>query len=55
MCNMEWPLEYNATVRVGIDNLLDEDPTFFPETFANDFDPAYRTCSMHYYKRFYKL
>ena len=35
--------DYNATVRVGVDNLLDEDPTFFPETFANDFDPAYRT------------
>lgn len=42
--------EYNATVRVGIDNVLDENPTFFPETFANDFDPAYRTWgSMHYY------
>ena len=35
--------EYDATLRVGLDNLLDEDPTFFPETFANDFDPMYRT------------
>ena len=30
--------EYNATVRIGVDNVLDEDPTYFPETFANDFD-----------------
>ena len=35
--------EYDATLRVGLDNLFDEDPTFFPETFANDFDPMYRT------------
>ena len=42
--------EYNATVRVGVDNLMDENPTFFPESFANDFDPAYRTWgSMHWY------
>ena len=42
--------EYNATVRIGVDNVLDEDPTYFPETFANDFDPAYRTWgSMHWY------
>jgi len=42
--------EYNATVRVGVDNVMDEDPTYFPETFANDFDPAYRTWgSMHWY------
>ena len=42
--------EYNATVRIGVDNVMDEDPTYFPETFANDFDPAYRTWgSMHWY------
>jgi iron complex outermembrane receptor protein len=42
--------EYNATVRVGVDNVMDENPTYFPETFANDFDPAYRTWgSMHWY------
>ena len=35
--------EYDATLRVGLDNVFDEDPTFFPETFANDFDPMYRT------------
>ena len=42
--------KYNATVRVGIDNILDEDPTLFVESFANDFDPAYRTWgSMSWY------
>jgi hypothetical protein len=35
--------DYNAIVRVGIDNILDEDPTLFTDTFANDFDPTYRT------------
>ena len=45
--------QYNAVVRVGVDNVMDEDPTFFPETFANDFDPAYRTWgSMHWYANF---
>ena len=42
--------EYDAVVRIGVDNVMDEDPTFFPDTFANDFDPAYRTWgSMHWY------
>tara|TARA_B100001057_G_scaffold460946_2_gene512504 strand:+ start:3081 stop:5912 length:2832 start_codon:yes stop_codon:yes gene_type:complete len=42
--------EYDAVVRVGVDNVMDENPTYFPETFANDFDPAYRTWgSMHWY------
>ena len=33
----------NSTLTVGIDNIFDEDPPFFPESFANDFDPSYRT------------
>ena len=35
--------EYNSIISVGIDNLLDEDPPYFPDSFANDFDPSYRT------------
>jgi len=33
----------NSTLTVGVDNILDEDPPYFPESFANDFDPSYRT------------
>ena len=33
----------NSIISVGIDNLLDEDPPYFPDSFANDFDPSYRT------------
>tara|TARA_B100000497_G_scaffold6047_1_gene6004 strand:- start:16556 stop:16780 length:225 start_codon:yes stop_codon:yes gene_type:complete len=29
--------------RIFVDNLLDEDPPFFSDSFANDFDPSYRT------------
>ena len=32
-----------TTLAFGIDNLLDQDPPFFPESFANDFDPDYRS------------
>mgnify|MGYP002061487053 FL=1 len=42
--------EYDATLRVGLDNALNEDPPFFPVSFANDFDPMYRTWgSQSYY------
>lgn len=34
---------YNSIITVGIDNILDEDPPYFPDSFANDFDPSYRT------------
>jgi outer membrane receptor protein involved in Fe transport len=34
---------FNSRIAVGIDNIFDQDPPFFPESFANDFDPAYRT------------
>jgi outer membrane receptor protein involved in Fe transport len=34
---------FNSIITVGIDNLLDEDPPYFPDSFANDFDPSYRT------------
>jgi len=33
----------NSIISIGIDNLLDEDPPYFPDSFANDFDPSYRT------------
>jgi outer membrane receptor protein involved in Fe transport len=38
--NME---NFNSIISVGIDNVLDEDPPYFPDSFANDFDPSYRT------------
>ena len=31
-----------VTLSGGVDNLLDQDPPFFPESFANDYDPDYR-------------
>jgi outer membrane receptor protein involved in Fe transport len=34
---------FNSIITVGIDNILDEDPPYFPDSFANDFDPSYRT------------
>ncbi|MGV6801906.1 MAG: TonB-dependent receptor plug domain-containing protein [bacterium] len=34
---------YPLSVTVGVDNVLDQDPPLFTDTFANDFDPAYRT------------
>ncbi|MCH2345325.1 MAG: TonB-dependent receptor, partial [Pseudomonadales bacterium] len=34
---------FNSVITVGIDNILDEDPPFFQDSFANDFDPSYRT------------
>ncbi len=33
----------DITVTIGVDNVLDQDPPYFPESFANDFDPRYRT------------
>ena len=33
----------NSIISVGIDNLLDEDPPYFPDSFANNFEPSYRT------------
>lgn len=35
--------QYNTRLTVGVDNLLDEDPPFFSDSFANDFNPSYRT------------
>ena len=35
--------QYNTRLTLGVDNLLDEDPPFFSDSFANDFDPSYRT------------
>ena len=34
---------FNSVITVGVDNILDEDPPFFQDSFANDFDPSYRT------------
>ena len=35
--------EFSTRVTLGVDNLLDEDPPLFTDSFANDFDPSYRT------------
>lgn len=40
---------YNVTFALGVDNLFDEDPPFFPESFANDFDPDYRSWSSRFW------
>ncbi|MBF2754890.1 MAG: TonB-dependent receptor [Gammaproteobacteria bacterium AqS3] len=32
----------NTTFLFGVENLLDQDPPYFPEAYANDFDPSYR-------------
>ena len=38
-----WDTDWmTTTFAVGVDNLFDQDPPFFPESFANDFDPDYR-------------
>ena len=39
----------SATFAVGVDNLLDQDPPFFPDSFANDFDPDYRAWSSRFW------
>lgn len=39
----------SVTVSAGVDNLLDQDPPFFPESFANDFDPDYRSWSSRFW------
>ncbi|MDE0453456.1 MAG: TonB-dependent receptor [Gammaproteobacteria bacterium] len=40
---------YSVTVAAGVDNLFDQDPPFFPESFANDFDPDYRSWSSRFW------
>ena len=37
------------TFAAGVDNLMDQDPPFFPESFANDFDPDYRSWSSRFW------
>ena len=39
----------SATFALGVDNLLDQDPPFFPDSFANDFDPDYRAWSSRFW------
>ena len=39
----------SITFAAGVDNLLDQDPPFFPESFANDFDPDYRSWSSRFW------
>ena len=39
----------DLTFSFGIDNLLDTDPPFFPESFANDFDPDYRSWASRFW------
>ena len=44
------PIEVvEASLTFGIENVMDEDPPFFPESFANDFDPSYRTWGSQLY------
>ncbi|MCY3623662.1 MAG: TonB-dependent receptor [Gammaproteobacteria bacterium] len=38
-----------VTFAAGVDNLLDQDPPFFPDSFANDFDPDYRAWSSRFW------
>ncbi|MDE0659806.1 MAG: TonB-dependent receptor [Gammaproteobacteria bacterium] len=38
-----------VTFAAGVDNLLDQDPPFFPDSFANDFDPDYRSWSSRFW------
>ena len=40
---------YTITFAAGVDNLLDQDPPYFPESFANDFDPDYRSWSSRFW------
>ena len=40
---------HTATFAAGIDNLLDQDPPFFPEAYANDFDPDYRSWASRFW------
>jgi outer membrane receptor protein involved in Fe transport len=35
--------QYDARLTVGVDNIFDTDPPKTEDTFANDFDPSYRT------------
>ena len=41
--------QYSVTFSLGVDNLFDEDPPFFPDSFANDFDPDYRSWSSRFW------
>ncbi|MDE0190228.1 MAG: TonB-dependent receptor [Gammaproteobacteria bacterium] len=38
-----------VTISAGVDNLFDQDPPFFPESFANDFDPDYRSWASRFW------
>ena len=46
---------YAITFAAGVDNLLDQDPPYFPESFANDFDPDYRSWSSRFWYARVKL
>ena len=39
-------LDFNFSL--GVSNLFDQDPPFFPESFANGFDPDYRAWSSRF-------
>ena len=47
--------DMTVTFAAGVDNLLDKDPPFFPESFANDFDPDYRSWSSRFWYARVKL
>ena len=41
--------DLDFTFSLGVSNLFDQDPPFFPESFANDFDPDYRAWSSRFW------
>ena len=41
--------DLDMTFSLGVSNLFDQDPPFFPESFANDFDPDYRAWSSRFW------
>ncbi|HBK47637.1 MAG TPA: TonB-dependent receptor [Xanthomonadaceae bacterium] len=53
---VSYQLPWNATVRVGVNNVLDRDPPVVLSAFANSFDPAYsipgRYSYLQYTQRF---
>lgn len=41
--------DLDVTFSLGVSNLFDQDPPFFPDSFANDFDPDYRAWSSRFW------
>ena len=52
--NLFWKSPWNATVTLGVNNILDKDPPRAADTFANSFDPQYEIPGRFYYLRYTK-